>query len=755
MVNKYERHADIPLGAGNILRIQPVTEHIFRIRVGGDTTFPEPALIRYDIVRRNWPDVAFDVEAAEESVVVSTAQASVVIAKADGRLAFRDAGGQALLQETSPPVCRADVGFRAEFDLPEGQRLYGLGDQTRDRIEKRGHFAQMWVKNVASYVPIPVLLSTGGWGLFLNTTHRHYFDVGRTRPDRLALGGKRGDLDYYLIAGGDLPTLLDRYTEIVGKPGLLPLWGYGLTFVCNQQANAREMLDDCLNFRREGIPCDLVGLEPGWMEKRYDATTEKKWHPERFYFPQWGPKGPHTFLAAAGRLGFKTSLWLCCDYDLSIEEERRAGQEAKPQSGAEGFHPDDFEKDEHFGHGPIKMDKLTVPEEPWFEHLKKFVDQGVSAFKMDGAWQVNEHPDRKWGNGMDDEEMHNLYPTLLNKQMSVGFREHTGRRAMVYSSGGYTGIQNYSATWAGDTGGGPKPLISILNHGLSGHVNASCDMDVFAAAGIHFGFFMPWSQVCSWAYWRHPWLLGDELGPVFKFYARLRYRLLPYIYSTAHVAARTGLPIMRAMPLAFPGDPRADELTHQYMFGDAFLTGAFLETLHLPEGRWTDYWTGKVYSGPQDVPCDIPKDRGGPLFVRAGAVIPEWPEMQYVGQKPVDTLGIHVYPGGESAFTLYEDDGVSYAYLDGAVAETAVRCSAEEGQVTLSIDARKGEYDGMPESRSFDVWLHADSAPTSVERNGARLEADDWCFDREQGAVRLRVTEDVARAAAVVRCVWE
>ena len=248
----------------------------------------------------------------------------------------------------------------------------------------------------------------------------------------------------------------------------------------------------------------LVGLEPGWMERNYDYSTQKKWHPERFYIPYWGPKGPHTFLGAAERLGFKMSLWLCCDYDLSFEEERRAGGSVEKTAETKGFHPDDFERDEHFGHGAVRMDKLTKPEEPWFEHLKAFVDQGVSAFKMDGSLQVNEHPDRRWGNGMDDEEMHNLYPTLLNKQMSLGFQEHTGRRAMIYSSGGYAGIQRYAATWAGDTGGGPKSLVSILNHGLSGHSNASCDMEVFSPEGIHFGFLQPWSQVCSWAYWRHP-----------------------------------------------------------------------------------------------------------------------------------------------------------------------------------------------------------------------------------------------------------
>jgi len=737
-----KRQVEVQLGEKGVLRVEPVAARIFRVRLSPDGLFPEPGLVRYGVVRSAWPAISFDVDEGEERVEISTGKASLEIDRHDGRLRLKNAEKGVLLREVERPACDPTVGFRAAFELQGEERLYGLGDQTRDRIEKRGHLARIWVQNVASYVPIPLVLSSGGWGLFVNSSWRHYVDLGHTDPERFSFGGKRGSLDYFLFVGADLPELLDRYTDIAGKPSLLPLWGYGLTFVCNQQASAREMLDDCLNLRREQIPCDLVGLEPGWMSEHYDYTVDKKWHPERFYIPSWGQKGPHTFLAAAERLGFKMSLWLCCDYDLSLEEERRAGAEQKVEEEVKGFHPDDFEQDQHFGHGPIRMDKLTRPEEPWFEHLKKFVDQGVSAFKMDGALQVNEHPDRKWGNGMDDEEMHNLYPVLLNKQMSRGFREHTGRRAMIYSSGGYAGIQQHSATWAGDTGGGPRPLVSILNHGLSGHVNASCDMEVFSAEGIHFGFLQPWSQVCSWAYWRHPWLLGDELGEIFKFYARLRYRLLPYIYSTAHVAARTGLPIMRAMALAFPEEERGDELIHQYMFGASFLTGAFVEKMHLPKGAWIDYWTGKRYEGSLNLDCEFPEGRGGPLFVRAGAIIPEWPEMQYVGQKQLDELGLELFPHGESGFTLYEDDGVSHAYMEGAVATTQITCSQRDGEVTLEIGPRKGAYEGMPEQRSFTVRLRAESAPTGVELNGTPV--DDWQF--EGGAVRLRIAEDPQRA---------
>lgn len=747
-----ESRVDLPLTNGRKLRIEPVTGSIFRIRLGADTDFGEGALVKYGIVRSEWPQTDYRLEEGDGCLSISTADARLTVHAETGRIKLFDREGRALLEETTERP--AASGFFAEFALQEDERLYGLGDESRNGVEKRGHRAKMWVKNVDCYAPIPFLYSSKGWGVFLNTTWRHFFDLGRQKPDRWQMFAKRGELDFYVIVGSDGGELLDRYTDLTGKPELLPLWAYGLTFVCNQQANAREVLDDAMQFRREGIPCDLIGLEPGWMSVFYDYSVNKKWHPDRFYIPQWAPKGPQTFIGGLERLGFKLSLWLCSDYDVTYHEEKLAGRQAAPveeNAGSGDYGEDDFEQDLR-AHAPVYMDGLTKRDEPWFRHLTPFVDQGVSAFKMDGARQVNEHPDRKWGNGMDDEELHNAYPVLLNKQMYEGFREHTGKRPMVYTSGGYAGIQRYAATWAGDTGGGPKPLVSMLNHAMSGHAHTSCDMDVFTPEGIHFGFLQPWSQVNSWAYWRHPWLLGDKLLPIFKAYARLRYRLLPYIYAAAHTAARTAMPIIRPMPLAFPHDPASDGLVQQYMLGDSLLVAAFTRDVHLPAGVWIDYWSGSRHAGPIDLTVDVPPDRGGPLYVRAGAIIPVWPDMDYVGQKPLDTIGLHVYPYGESAFTLYEDDGVSMGYRNGETALTRITCAVEDGWTIVTIGAREGRYAAMPENRFFELCIHAQEAPKEVWLNGRRLRSEEeWRY--EQGTIRLKTEgESGAGEAQTVRC---
>jgi alpha-glucosidase (family GH31 glycosyl hydrolase) len=217
------------------------------------------------------------------------------------------------------------------------------------------------------------------------------------------------------------------------------------------------------------------------------------------------------------------------------------------------------------------------------------VDEGAHWFKQDGANQVLEHPDRLWGNGMTDARMHNLYPLLYSRQMLQGFREHTGLRTFTFTPSGWAGLQALTGTWTGDTGGGEGPLVACLNLSLSGHGMNTCDMDVTTPAGIQFGMMLPWAQLNSWNYWRHPWLQGERLQAIFTDYARLRYRMLPYIYSLAREARETGLPMMRAMPLHWPDASDAYDCLRQYMFGPSLLVSAFTDEVWLPEGIWHNF----------------------------------------------------------------------------------------------------------------------------------------------------------------------
>jgi hypothetical protein len=167
------------------------------------------------------------------------------------------------------------------------------------------------------------------------------------------------------------------------------------------------------------------------MDKDYDASLDKKWNPKLFALTDWQKKGEHTFIKALQRMGYHLELWICNEYDLSYEEERKISAELEPDDRPGPAFSELADMDEHFL-WPRRMDQITKPEEPWFEHLKQFVDWGADFFKQDGAWQICAHPDRLYGNGMTDAEMHNLYPLLYSRQMWEGFAQYKNRRELAF-----------------------------------------------------------------------------------------------------------------------------------------------------------------------------------------------------------------------------------------------------------------------------------------------------------------------------------
>ncbi len=630
-------------------------------------------------------------------------------------IAIKDDSGKVL---TTITVNETFAGWQISLTLRDGEQLYGLGDINRTRFDKRGYIYRAWVVDVARYLPIPYLMSSEGWAIMVNTTFEHFYDVGKTDKDALKISSRYGAPDITVFTGKDYAELLYRYTSVSGRPTMLPRWAMGLTFVTNQQESAYWVLKDCRNFQYEDMPCDIIGLEPGWMKTDYDLTTEKDWHPTRFYIPFWNSTGANTFIRAMERLHFKLSLWLCCDYDLFYYEEKLIGGGKKEEDDfisiteyEDNSENEAFEDDQHLKNDVKMLDTVTKPDEPWFEHLKKFVDQGAACFKLDGAYQVMDHPDRRWGNGMLDEEAHNLYPVVYAKQMSLGYSEHTGKRSMIYTDAGYTGIQQYAATWAGDTGGGFGPLVSMMNNGLCGHSNTSCDMDTYSLEGIHFGFLMPWAQLNSWAYFRHPWLLDDERKDIFREYDKLRYSLVPYFYTAAYQAWATGMPVMRALPLIFPEDKGTHERLGQYMLGDSLLVGVFLgrsertdengkkTNFYLPAGEtWYDFFTGEKYEGGQEIFYVPPKGKGGALFVKGGSAIPFAGEIrQAIGDKPYDSYIIRAW-GDNAEGMLYDDDGITFGYRKGE--HTISKLTVKNGELKVETE---GSYPGMPENITYTL----------------------------------------------------
>jgi alpha-glucosidase (family GH31 glycosyl hydrolase) len=718
------------------IRVQLIADNMVRVRIARSNDFSETALSRYGFLQETGNgELETTIKDSPDGFIVESSKIRVRWSKGNGlSISDRKSGGT-ILEQSGVELTKKNATVR--FNAKKSEDWIGFGDQTRTRLYHRGTVADLYVRNVKSYIPVPFFMSTGGYGILVNTTHRIVFDMAKTKPDEFSWTDHRGEVDYFIMLGSDFKEILNVYTELTGKPKLPPEWAFGLWYICRTQANDLEAVNDALNFRREEIPCDVIGLEPGWMETYYDLTSEKKWNKKLFPIPSWAQNGPHNFINAIKRMGFHFELWLSNEYDLSHEEERRRGRMRTEEEKANASFHEGAEIDEHFA-APRLADTITKKDEPWFQHLKKFVDQGADFFKQDGAYQVCDHPDRVWGNGMLDAEMHNLYPLLYSRQMHEGFTEHTGRRPVVFTPAGWAGFQAWCGTWTGDTGGRLETLGAMLNTSIVGHSWSTNDMEVMQKEGIHFGYLQPWSQINSWYYFRMPWVQGDELCSMHKFYSQFRARLIPYLYSWAYHATKTGFPLMAPLTLEFPSDESCRSNLHQYLLGRDLMVGIYKNEIYLPEGKWKDYWTGDLVGGRKNLTVAWPVDKGGSLYVREGGIIPFGPLMQYRKQKPTDEIELYVFPGEkESSMEFYEDDGVSLKHINGECAKTEIRTCLKGKTAALEIGRTIGNYDGMPQNRAWSFIIALPSKPSDIKVNGKLLPLSDWRWNSSRNELAI------------------
>jgi len=243
------------------------------------------------------------------------------------------------------------------------------------------------------------------------------------------------------------------------------------------------------------------------------------------------------------------------------------------------------------------------------------------------------------------------------------------------------------------------------------------------------GAFMPFCRTHSALDTRdqEPWAFGPETERIARKYLELRYRLLPYTYTLFWEASQTGAPIMRPLAYAYPDDPIVYEISDQFLWGDAFLVAPIYQenmthrAVYLPAGRWIDYWTKEVHTGPAWIVAEAPLDTL-PLYVRAGSIIPIGPVMQYTDEKPLDPLTLEIYGGDAGHFVLYEDDGLTMAYREGMWATTKFIYKEGDGEVVLTVGERQGRY--RPAPRRIVVRFHGwSTTPTSVMLDGRPVDA--------------------------------
>lgn len=753
----------VKINDGLTVSVEACSGSIFRIKVSPRKDFTESLMERYELIKTDWSEVKTDISDKGGVWTLKTPEYSLAINKKTGVMTVKDAKGGKVIREVrflpekeglcgemrsfinekyadlkvadngggiigddngkfgevdKHEIPAADAVSILSFSMEDGERFYGGGSTSRDHIQHRGEFLRMWTTYQQTEIPMPFMMSSRGWGVYNNSTRKSFFDIGSQQKTKFNIINTFDEADFFLMMGKDMPAILNEYTLVTGRTYVLPKWAYGLCFGPNMREEQFDILNDAVRFRQFDVPCDVFWLEPQWMEKRYDFSTKKKWNydrfsPEPYWLQDQYPKTMHNrlFIGKLRSMGFHLGLWLCEEYDLSIQEEDIIAE----RTGG----------------------KLSG-QEHWMDHLTVFMDQGVEGFKLDPARTIDNHTNWEYYNGRTDKEMHNLNQVLLPKQMRELGRKYNGKRTWHHYCGGWSGTQHWTASTSGDNGGGKTALYDQLNLGMSGFLNTSCDvMSVpreLEMQGLHFGLFLPWVQINSWFSMMHPFYYAKEEQDIYRFYVKLRYSLAPYIYSMALEAAQNGMPIVRSMPLCFPDDRNCDDMTYQYMFGDNFCVGIFTNEIYLPKGTWTDAWSGeKIVSKGETFTREYPSDRAGLLFICEGAIIPTQPDVEYLGARPFDRVILKVYPHGDSAYTMLDDDGESYEYENGGIASTLFESHERDGGVDVVVNPVQGSFKGMPSEREYSFRIQRDSRPASVSLNGAAVQ--DWTY--EDGMVCL------------------
>jgi alpha-glucosidase (family GH31 glycosyl hydrolase) len=512
-------------------------------------------------------------------------------------------------------------------------------------------------------VPVPWIISTSGWAIFF---HQPYGTFDFTGPQSKFLPLNRAaalPLDLFLVASAEPGTIMAEYARLTGLPEMPPRWSFGYQQSHRTLASREEIIQEAKTFRDKRLPCDaLIYLGTGFCPSGWNAENGSfVWNAR--VFPD-----PKEMLDELHKQHFRAVM------HLVILSDKLRGTV----------------------HDPCDLSRFDESEAScyWDTHRKDF------AMGIDGWW-----PDE--GDPLD-------IPSRLvrNRMYWEGPQiDRTNERPYALHRNGYAGMQRYASfLWSGDVYSTWETLrthIPIgLNTGLSGIPYWGTDIGGFVPTPeftselyirwFQFGSFCPLFR-CHGRAWklRLPWgwntgdpgpieirnyqgaaipdssqLHDTRVEPICRKYLELRYRMLPYLYSTVRECSKTGMPIMRALWLNFPNDPKCVECADQYLWGKNILVapvvekGATARRVYLPPGHWYDFWTGERMEGGRELerPVDL---ETMPLYVRGGSILPFGPVKQFVDEKVDDPLTISIYPGADSSFLLYEDDGISFNYCKG------------------------------------------------------------------------------------------
>ncbi len=712
-----------------VLEVTACSESVIHVVATPDSSAsPAPLPWMLD-AKQSCPGAPFTFTQDAKTAGIKTARLEVVIRIERGSLSFRTTGGESLLNEGSsiprtyePVELNGDHTYRVtdRFSPSATEALYGLGQHQSGMFNYRGATVELGQNNTD--VAIPLLISSKGYGLMWNTAALTYFDNRFPLEMKLtSIAGK--SIDYYFLYGPEIDAILHEYRTMTGHAPLLPKWAYGFFQSKDRYVSLDEIRNIAQRYRQEHIPLDAMVQDWFWWKTEGDPIFNSNYHDVAQDLDALHKEHVHAMISVWGLL------------DPASETYKILDQKHEMVSGAHVY-------------------DATNPEarDIYWERLPgKLLQEGWDAFWLDSA-----EPEEYWphmgdailssrqlaiGNGA---EFTNIFPLVHTLGVQDHWRaQNSSKRVFLLTRSAFLGQQRVGATvWSGDVYGTywglSHQIPAGLNFALSGFPYWTTDIggywpphdDPIAdpafqelyARWFEYGTFCPIFRTHGHRPHNELWSF-DKVEPILVGYDKLRYRLMPYIYSLAWKVTSDDYTIQRPLVMDWRGDPNTWNLGDQFMFGPAILVNPVLKadatkrSVYLPAAAaWYDFWTGKSLTGGHEIEADAPLDRI-PLFVRAGSILPLGPQIEYAEQDPAGDMELRIYRGADGKFDLYEDAGDGYEYEKGQHSVIPLRW--DDRTSILTIGAREGSFPGMVEHRRLRVVLVSSGHGVGAEVTGA------------------------------------
>lgn len=718
------------------LEVTIISDFVFRFRYTAEERFDED--FSYAVPELN--DClanTFHITEKSDAVIILTEELLCNISKTDLSISIADKRSKIILEDISgfhwdAAGTHGNKRIYSSKKIQEEEYFFGLGDKATD-LNLRNRHLDIWASDVYGfkkdqdplYKNIPFYLGFHheiGYGIFFDNSFHSFFDFGKEESSTCTFGANGGNLNYYFIYGPELINVVEKYADLTGKPEMPPLWTLGYQQCKWSYKPDTQVLEIANQFRTRKIPCDVIYLDIDYMDGYRCFTWDEKQFPD-----------PAKMIKDLDAMGFKVVVII--DPGIKVDKDYWVYREGVKNNyfcrRADGT----LMKGKVWP-GECHFPDFTNPDvRKWWAGLfEELIESGVKGIWNDMnepvVFEINTFPDdvRHYYDTYRCSHLkaHNVYGMQMARATQEGIRKYLApHRPFVITRSGYSGVQRYSSVWTGDNLATWEHLwlanLMIQRLNVSGISFAGTDIGGFLETPDG-ELFVRWIQLATFhpfmrthsagdknTMGQEPWVFGHKYEFIVKRFLKLRYQLLPYLYTAFWQNSTKGTPMIRPIAFLDQHDPQTWFRQEEFQVGDSILVcpvskqGVDGRRLYLPKGNWFDFWTDDLVKGGHEMYVLCPLEKC-PIYIKAGAVVPHFPAMQYVGEQPVHELALHVYyKEGELTSFLYEDARDGYAYRDGQQNVKEFHVDGKKNLLVLQQHIT-GNFD--PEYLYYNVVVH-------------------------------------------------